>query len=61
MDHHAKYFAHFDAAAALTDLFDGQPQGGSEYAVINKLLQWFEVDTQLGKYNPEWAILTQRG
>lgn len=26
-----------------------------------KLPGWFEVDTPLGKYNPDWAILKQNG
>lgn len=48
-----------DAVAAVTDLFDGRPQGAPEYAVINKLRRRF--DTPVEKYDPDRAILKQRG
>ncbi|MDF0673961.1 MAG: hypothetical protein P0120_06415 [Nitrospira sp.] len=50
-----------DAIAAVTDLLDGQPLCAPDYSVSNKLPRWFEVGTPVGKYNPEWAILKQRG
>jgi hypothetical protein len=29
--------------------------------VFVKLSRWFEIDTPVGKYNPDWAILKQNG
>ncbi len=34
-----------------------------EIAVLEfvELPRWFEIDTPVGKYNPDWAILKQNG
>ena len=32
-----------------------------EIKLFVKLPGWFEIDTPVGKYNPDWAILKQNG
>jgi type III restriction enzyme len=29
--------------------------------VLVKLARWFEIDTAVGKYNPDWAIVKHNG
>ena len=44
-----------DAVAAVTDLFDGQPQGAPEYSVIQSVIT---ADSLPGSTGQNWALAT---
>lgn len=50
------------AVQAVVDLFDGQPRSETtsspkDIRLFVKLPRWFVVDTPVGSYNPDWAIV----
>lgn len=59
--YHAKYFAHELTKRCAWDSVEKLATALSNAQVDLKLPSWFEVDTPVGKYNPDWAILTQDG
>jgi|SRR3990172_3624458 len=46
-----------EAIRAITDLFEGQPLSSEDFEFFFKLPFWFRINTPIGDYNPDWAIV----
>jgi type III restriction enzyme len=49
------------ASAADTSAWEHEIDEREDIKLFVKLPSWFEVDTPVGKYNPDWAILKHDG